>query len=66
MDIRAGSPESPQIVENRKGFLVTTNTFTQVVNNMAARIGAGAAIALLLILLILWKRKKDQNAEEAI
>ena len=66
VDIRAGSPDSPQIIENRKGFLVTTNTFTQVVNNMAARIGAGAAIALLLILLILWKRKKDQNAEEAI
>jgi len=66
VDIRAGSPESPQIVENRKGFLVTTNTFTQVVNNMAARVGAGAAIALLLILLVLWKRKKDQNAEEAV
>lgn len=66
VDIRAGSADSPQIVENRKGFLVTTNTLTQVINNTAARVGTGAAAAALLILLILWKRKKDKNAEGAM
>jgi hypothetical protein len=66
VDIRAGSADSPQIVENRKGFLVTTNTLTQVINNTAARVGAGAGVAALLILLILWKRKKDKDAEGAM
>ena len=62
-DIRAGSQDGTKGVsysENRRGFLVTTNTFSQVVNNMAARVGAGAAIVLILLFLILRKRKKDQ------
>ena len=61
--IRAGSQDGTKGVsysENRRGFLVTTNTFSQVVNNMAARVGAGAAIVLILLFLILRKRKKDQ------
>ena len=62
-DIRAGSQDGTKGVsysENRRGFLVTTNTFSQVVNNMAARVGTGAAIVLILLFLILRKRKKDQ------
>ena len=62
-DIRAGSQDGTKGVsysESRRGFLVTTNTFSQVVNNMAARVGAGAAIVLILLFLILRKRKKDQ------
>ena len=62
-DIRAGAldgAESVSYTENRRGFLVTTNAISQVVNNMAARIGAGAAIVLILLFLFMRKRKKDQ------
>ena len=67
-DIRAASSDDTQGIrysENRRGFLVTTNTFSQIINNMAARIGALGAILLLLLILILRKRKKDRENNAA-
>ena len=67
-DIRAGSGTTDAGVsytENRRGFLVTTDAFSQIINNMAARVGASAAVVLLLLFLILWKRKKDREKEAA-
>ena len=67
-DIRAASGDTGEEIrysENRRGFLVTTNAFSQIINNMAARIGAAAAIVLLLVILILRKKKKDNQTGKA-
>ncbi|MDO5131875.1 MAG: hypothetical protein Q4D81_02700 [Eubacteriales bacterium] len=65
-DIREGGTDAEKgitYVENRRGFLVTTNAFSQLINNAAARAGAGTASVLALLFLIFRKKKRHEKQQ---